>query len=149
MVYYDGTSILMGIHSIKVTMQNGSQSGSFIFKVYGNCHGKEILSGFDFNELSSDIILSDTVEIRRLPEKKLFSIRFLPSEQVEEVSAKTLEDMVVKLEIVNFEEMNKAPIYIPSLFKEKPKPDFRPDASETRRYETLRSKIKKTIHELI
>lgn len=132
MVYYDGSSIMMGIHSIKVTMQNGSQSGSFIFKVYGNCHGKEILSGFDFNEISSDIILSDTVEIRKLPEKKLFSIRFLPSEHAEEVSAKTLEDMVVKLEIVDFDEMDKAPVYIPSLFKEKPKSDFRPDAGEAR-----------------
>jgi len=53
----------------------------------------------------------------------------------------------VRVHIVDFDEMDKAPVYIPSLFKEKPKSDFRPDAGEARHHETLRSKIKKTINE--
>lgn len=113
MNFYNGNEEGIGVHSVKVTIQEGKRIGSFIVQIYGNCHGSDILHFFSFQNFSFSVFSSKTLTIMRMPEKEdCFFLSFPDDNEELTCSSSELENMIVGTEIVNYKEVDDAPICV-------------------------------------
>lgn len=116
MEYYDGNINSFGVHTLKITIQRKNREGSFFIKVFGNCHGKEILNYFSFKDYPFSKISSPSVSIIRMnekSEKERFFLAFSNYDDETICSADDLDKMIVDIEIIEYQEIPDAPLWIP------------------------------------
>ena len=116
MEYYDGNVNSFGVHTLKITIQRKNREGSFFIKVFGNCHGREILNYFSFKDYPFSKISSPSVSIIRMNEKSERQRFFLAFSNYDDeiiCSADDLDKMIVDIEIIGYQEIPDAPLWIP------------------------------------
>lgn len=121
MKQYDGNRKEMGIHYINVTLQDGEDIGSFLIKIFGNCHGREILNSFSFADFPFLSFNSETLTISRLQEKEdKYFITFASAKEEKICTAADLNNMIIGLDIVEYKPTDIAPFYVPEMFSQEP-----------------------------
>lgn len=119
MDFYNGNDEGIGVHSVKVTIQEGKRIGSFIVQIYGNCHGSDILHFFSFQNFFFSVFSSKTLIIMRMPEKKDSFFLSFPDDNEELIcNSSELENMVIGIEIIDYKEVDDAPICMSTCDKE-------------------------------
>jgi len=96
------------IHIIEVTLQCGKYKGTFKQKVGGNCFGKTVLDSIDIDEIPVDEHFEENncqLEIIENDDSEYWFTCVLKDDEGNETEledeARCLQDLVVKLEIVD------------------------------------------------
>lgn len=96
------------IHTVEVTLQSGEHKGTFKQKVGGNCFGKTVLDSVDIDEIPEDECFEENdCQLKILEDddgEYWFTCVLKDAEGNEteiEDEARCLQDLVVKLEIVD------------------------------------------------
>ena len=104
MKYYNGLDSWEGTHTIRVTFQQGELKGSIEFTMAGNVFGLEAMD-FDTNTWCCDGKLKTKgLSIEYDEDMEYYHIQFDGEQEVLEVNADELSQMVVAVHIVKFKE---------------------------------------------
>lgn len=100
----------MGLHTIRTTLQYKQWSGSFTYKMGGNCKGWGLISSTPFDTFDDDDLANwqyDNLVISYDDDTDEFVVCFAPNSKDEitlYLSQFELECLIVKIEIIDFEE---------------------------------------------
>jgi len=104
---YDGLNDSNGVHTIKVSLQDGEFKGSFTHEIGGNCKGAELLD-FDIQNMDDDEIkdLKKQGCVIKRPDDDNYLFVKLTSDAGDtcdfEVDDDEFQNMIVGIEIIDF-----------------------------------------------